>query len=294
MQKNAKNAKQNLFRLAIFVIGGETMDWQKGLNQALDYIENNLTGEIDLTIAAKYVGCSTWEFQRIFSFITQISIGEYIRRRKLTLAAESIQTSHEKIIDIALKFGYDSPAAFSRAFSQLYGVTPSLARNDGVSLKPYPKITFEFNDKGGFSDMENQSDLIKYSERGYYVQANAPVYTTKDMDKTCKWFRDVLGWYGDVIARDDSGIPMYGCVFDYPGELMDSNIAPWRGIHMFTGESIKGVAGFIHIQGLDKLYKLVKENGWNQITDIEPQAWGARECAVTTPDGCILRFFETI
>lgn len=142
--------------------------------------------------------------------------------------------------------------------------------------------------------MEKHTDLIKYSERGYYVQENAPVYFTKDMDKTCKWFRDILGWYGDIVARDDSGIPMYGCVFDYPGEIMDSKIAHWRGIHMFTGEPINGVAAFIQIQGLDKLYRFVRENGWNQITDIYSQAWGARECAVTTPDGCILRFFETI
>lgn len=293
MQKSAKKAKLYLSYIVTIISGGGSMDWQKGLNQAIDYIESNLTDEIDLTLAAKYLGCSTWEFQRIFSFIMQTSIGEYIRRRKMTLAAKSIQTSDDKIIDIALNFGYESPSAFSRAFSQLYGVTPSAARTNGVSLEEYPKITLDLNNKGGLFKMENKSDLVKYSERGYYVQENAPVYKTKDMDKTCKWFRDVLGWYGDVIARDDSGTPMYGCIFDYPGELMDSNIAPWRGIHMLTGDPIKGVAGFINIKGLDKLYNLVKENGWSKISEIETQAWGARECAITTPDGCILRFFET-
>lgn len=269
------------------------MDWRKGLTNALDYIEEHLTDDIDLATASKDVGCSTWEFQRLFSFMTKISLGEYIRKRKLTLALEDIQTSNLKIIDIAVKYGYDSPASFSRAFSQVYGCSPSLARNDGVSLKPYPRITFEFNNKGELSNMESHADLVRYGERGYYVVENAPVYTTNDMEKTCKWFQNVLGWYGDIVARDNSGKPTYSCVFDYPGELIDSNIAPWRGIHLFSGEPIKGVAGFINVKGLEKLYKFVKDNGWEQITEIQEQEWGAKECDVTTIDGCIIRFFET-
>ncbi len=95
------------------------MDWQKRMNQALEYIENNLSGEIDYLAAAKFImNCSEWEFRRIFSFMAQISLSEYIRRRRLTMAALDIQ-NREKIIDIALRYGYQSQAAFSRAFRQL-------------------------------------------------------------------------------------------------------------------------------------------------------------------------------
>ncbi len=263
------------------------MDWQKGMDEAIDYIENNLTGMVDFNIAAKLVGCSTWEFQRIFSFLTHVSLSEYIRQRKLTLAAQDIQGKDTKIIDIALKYGYESPTAFSRAFSKLFGIAPSSAREVDINSSAYSRITFEFMEK------ERLTKMSKFSERGYVVRENGPVYFTKDMDKTVTWFEDVLGWYGDVVARGSDGKVEYGCVFDYPGEIAVAHITPFRGFHLFTGEPIKGVAGFMMIEGIEALHKFVIDNGWNQISDIEPQPWGARECSITTPDGCILRFFES-
>lgn len=263
------------------------MAWQKGMNNAIDYIESNLTGNVDFDTAARFVGCSSWEFQRIFSFLAHISLGEYIRKRRLTLAAQDIRSNDLKIIDIALKYGYESPAAFSRAFNKLYGITPSSARDVDVDLNAYPKITFESIDKERFIKMS------KFSERGYVVRENGPVYFTKDMDKTLKWFEEVLGWYGDVVARDSDGNGDYGCVFDYPSEVAVAHLTPFRGFHLFTGQPTRGVAGFLMIEGIDSLHKLVKANGWDQISDIVEQPWGAKECCITTIDGCILRFFES-
>jgi AraC family transcriptional regulator len=262
------------------------MDWQKGMNEAIDYIEDNLIGDIDLSTAARFVGCSVWEFQRIFSFLGRIAPGEYIRQRRLTMAAADIQSGDEKIIDIAVKYGYDSPAAFSRAFSQLHGIAPSLARSGGDKLKACPKLTFEYDQNGWLNRMS------KYSERGYVVRENGPIYFCRDMDKTLEWFDKVLGWYGDVVARDENGIGEYGCVFDYPGEVAVAHITPFRGFHLFTGEPVKGWAGMMMVDGVDALYKHVRDNGWDQITEVTLQSWGARECRVTTPDGCVLRFFE--
>ena len=124
------------------------MDWQTCMNRAMDYIEDNLSDEIDYLKAARMVGCSVWEFRRIFSHMAQISLSEYIRRRRLTLAAVDVQNEQQKIIDIALCYGYDSQAAFSRAFSQLHGVSPTSARDDGVILKAFPRLTFKFTLQG--------------------------------------------------------------------------------------------------------------------------------------------------
>lgn len=84
----------------------------------------------------------------MFSFITGISLAEYIRRRRLTLAALEIHNSDIKIIDVALKYGYDSPVSFTRAFQTMHGITPSLARNDGAVLKAYPRMSFQISIKG--------------------------------------------------------------------------------------------------------------------------------------------------
>ena len=118
------------------------MNWQKSMNNAMEYIEDNLAEKIDYCMAAKLANCSEWEFRRLFSFISQISLSEYIRRRRLTLAVSDIQNG-ERIIDIAQRYGYESQAAFSRAFKKIHGVAPSLARNKNATLKIFPRLTFK-------------------------------------------------------------------------------------------------------------------------------------------------------
>jgi len=118
------------------------------MNAAITYVEENLDGEIDHETLAKIACCSSHNFFRMFSFITDVSLSEYIRRRRLTLAALELQNSNIKVIDIAMKYGYDSPVSFSRAFQQLHGVTPTEARTDGVTLKAYPRMSFQISIKG--------------------------------------------------------------------------------------------------------------------------------------------------
>ena len=124
------------------------MDLLRRISQALDYIEENLTYEIDYETVAQKACCSSYNFQRIFSFITDVTLAEYIRRRRLTQAALELQNSEINVVDVAVKYGYESSAAFSRAFTHLHGVKPSLARNEGVALQAYPKITFQISMKG--------------------------------------------------------------------------------------------------------------------------------------------------
>ncbi len=124
------------------------MDYLSRMNNALDYIENNLDGEIDYNTVAKLACCSITSFQRMFSLIADIPIKEYIRRRRMTLAAFELQKSNTKVIDLAMKYGYESPDSFSRAFQNVHGMMPSIARNAGISLKAYPRITFHISIKG--------------------------------------------------------------------------------------------------------------------------------------------------
>lgn len=125
------------------------MDWLDRMNSAIDYIELHLTDTIEYKQLAKIVCCSVYHFQRMFSFISGVALSEYIRRRRLTLAAIELQNKNTKIIDIALKYGYESPEAFSRAFKNLHGVPPTSARSMGTTLKAYPRMTFYLSIKGG-------------------------------------------------------------------------------------------------------------------------------------------------
>lgn len=98
------------------------MDWLTGIQNAINYIEEHLTEEIDYEEVAKEAACSNFYFQRIFGILCGISLGDYIRNRRLTLAGDELSASDDKVIDIALKYGYESPESFTRAFARFHGV----------------------------------------------------------------------------------------------------------------------------------------------------------------------------
>ncbi|AIQ15164.1 AraC family transcriptional regulator [Paenibacillus durus] len=125
------------------------MDMLARLNMALGYIEENLTNSIDYKEAARIACCSEYHFTRIFSFLSGITLSEYIRRRRLTQAALELSQSESKVIDVALKYGYASPDSFTRAFQGMHGVTPSEARTHGQSLIAFPRMTFQLTIRGG-------------------------------------------------------------------------------------------------------------------------------------------------
>lgn len=124
------------------------MDSLERMNRALAYIEEQLTGEIDIKRVEKLALCSEYHFRRMFSFLAGVTLSEYIRRRRLTLAAFDLIHSDMRVIDIALKYGYNSPDSFSRAFYGLHGVTPTEARDNGQPLKAFPRMTFQLTIKG--------------------------------------------------------------------------------------------------------------------------------------------------
>lgn len=107
------------------------MTWIQGIQRAIDYVEANITEEINFEEAAKQAYSSPFHFQRVFTILCGMSLGDYIRMRRLSLAGEELSRGNAKIIDIALKYGYDSPESFSRAFTRFHGIAPSEAKHGG-------------------------------------------------------------------------------------------------------------------------------------------------------------------
>lgn len=124
------------------------MDTLENMRKALEYIEDNLTGKIEYKYIAEIALCSEYHFQRMFVFVIGIPFSEYVRRRRLTLAALDLQNSDQRILDIAVKYGYSSADAFARAFQSMHGIIPSKARKKGVLLKAQPRVTFTLSLKG--------------------------------------------------------------------------------------------------------------------------------------------------
>ena len=125
------------------------MDWLDRMNAALDYIEENLSGQIDMAMAARKACCSEYHFSRMFSFIADIPLSDYIRRRRLALAGFELKHSGIKVIDLALKYGYESQGAFARAFFAMHGVTPTEARVPDIPLQSFARISFAITISGG-------------------------------------------------------------------------------------------------------------------------------------------------
>lgn len=107
------------------------MNWIQGIQRAIDYVEANITEEIDYEEAARQAYSSSFHFQRVFGILCGMPLGDYIRMRRLSLAGEELSRGNAKIIDIALKYGYDTPESFSRAFTRFHGISPSEAKRGG-------------------------------------------------------------------------------------------------------------------------------------------------------------------
>lgn len=140
------------------------MDWLTGMQNVINYIEDHLTEEIDYNEAAKQVACSSFYLQKIFSIVFDMTLGDYIRNRRLSLAGNELSVSQSKVIDVALKYGYESPESFSRAFSKFHGITPSEAKKDGSKLKFFPrfyvKITLGKGTVMGYKILEKEAFYI--------------------------------------------------------------------------------------------------------------------------------------
>lgn len=132
----------------MFLHRGESMDWITGISKAIDYIEEHITEPTDYARAAKEACSSPFNFQRMFALLCGYTLGDYVRMRRLTLAGEALLSTDAKVIDVALKYGYDSPESFSRAFTRFHGVSPSAVRK-GAAIRSFSRICVKLILTGG-------------------------------------------------------------------------------------------------------------------------------------------------
>ncbi len=151
------------------------MDWIKNFNRAIDYVEMNITEELDYELVANEAYSSKFHFLRVFSILTGKTLGEYIKDRRLTLAANQIVSTECKVIDVAMKYCYEDHGAFSKAFKRFHGVTPTQAKNSNMILHAAPPLKFFIDVKG-----EEKVDYKIVKKKSFKVVGVSTEVTTKD------------------------------------------------------------------------------------------------------------------
>ena len=201
------------------------MDWLTGIQNAINYIEEHLTEEIDYEEVAKKAACSNFYFQRIFGILCGISLGDYIRNRRLTLAGDELSASDDKVIDVALKYGYESPESFTRAFSRFHGVTPSEAKKEGSKLRSFSRISVKITLSGGsvmnYKIVEKEAfDIIeKVETHSVEDSANAKsipeFWSRSHQDGTVKTLMNVTTDRTFIFGVCYGNLPENAKTFDY-------------------------------------------------------------------------------
>ncbi len=172
------------------------------LNLVIDYIESHLEEDIDQAKIAKIACCSYYDVGRIFSLIADINISDYVRKRRLTLAGAELKYNNAKVIDVALKYGYDSPISFARAFQSFHGFNPSLANKCDAVLNVFPRLVYQICVKGVLDVMNK--DRITINGKGY----EASYFGESDMSSWSDTFYKKKYWRLEHAYEDFKDKPM--------------------------------------------------------------------------------------
>ena len=214
------------------------MEWIDRLNDTITFIEEHLTEKIDYKQLGQIACCSSYHFQRMFAYMAGVPLSEYIRRRRMSLAAVDLQSRGMQVIDVAGKYGYSSPTAFNRAFQSIHGVAPSALKSGGVTVKTFPPIKFTIMIKGA----EEMEYRIETKEAFRIVGVSVPLH--KDIEENFA-----------VIPQKWQEISMNGTLqklidmMDTPGVLGVStcnDTEPWRYyIAVSTSQDKDGLEEYI-------------------------------------------------
>lgn len=199
--------------------------WIEGIQNAIEYIEDHLTEELDIQNIAEKAYVSAFHFQRIFSILCGFTVGEYIRNRRLSLAAEELTKADAKVVDVALKYGYDSPDSFTRAFTKFHGISPSLAKAKGANLKSFARLKIKLTLEGGkmleYKIVEKAQFTVVGKARSFEIETS--------YEEIPKFWEEYL-----QSAEKDLVCGMYGICMDSDGKKFDyliaDNYLPWKEI----------------------------------------------------------------
>lgn len=221
------------------------MNWAKELQNTIDYIEEHLTDTVDYNETAKRACMSNFYFQRIFTALCGYTLGEYIRFRRLTLAGIELQRNKAKVIDTALKYGYDSPESFSRAFLKFHGITPSQAKAEGAKLNHFSRLSVNLILKGGnvmnysIEKKEAFTVLEKVEKQSIADEVNKNTipdfWTRSHNDGTVDTIIDALYQSDKILGICYGNMPNDNKTFDYAiGGLCKSNQIVPQGFRLNT------------------------------------------------------------
>lgn len=147
------------------------MTWIDDLNRAIDYIEENLHGEVSVAAVAQRAACSEFHLQRMFPYMTGMTLADYIKRRRMSLAALDLAAGG-KVVDVALRYGYESPTSFSRAFRDVHGAAPSDAQRGTAKLTQHPRLTFTMQVKGEEAMEYRIEERGEFRVAGYFADGD--------------------------------------------------------------------------------------------------------------------------
>ena len=199
--------------------------WIDGIQNAIRYIEDNITEDLTVEDIAACSYVSAFYFQRIFSVLCGVTVGEYIRNRRLTLAAQELSRENDKVINIAMKYGYESPDSFARAFARFHGVSPSAATKKGARLRAYAPLHIKISMEGG--------TMLEYKiaeKEAFTVMGKSKKFNTDTSYDEIPRF-----WREHMESRENQIIcGMYGICMDVDGKIFDyliaDNYIPWNEV----------------------------------------------------------------
>lgn len=186
------------------------MNWVKIIEDAVGYIEGNITGDLTVSRIAKEVNTSAFYFQKGFSMLCGYTVGEYVRMRRLSIVGEELLSSDEKVIDLAIKYGYDSPDSFTKAFTRFHGITPTDVRRGGAVLKSFAPLHIKLSLEGGcvmeYRIEEKPAFKVMGISRDFsYENANVEIPKFWDEAFIQASERPVMGMYGVCFDEEMGG-----------------------------------------------------------------------------------------
>ncbi len=203
----------------------EVQGWMEGFQQSIDFIEANLSGVLETEAIAGIAALSPFYYQRIFGALCGMTVGEYIRARRMTLAAQELSGTEVKVIDVALKYGYDSPDSFAKAFQRFHGIPPSKAREAGAPLRSFAPLHIRIVLEGG-----------KMLEYRIVEKAPFTVMGIRRRFNSETSYREIPKFWDEWKAQGEKCPPLgiYGVCMDMDGKDFDywiaDNYIPWEEI----------------------------------------------------------------